>query len=530
MKKRILALLVAMSMMTSLAACGAIDDEKYDEFIPLISTDSDINTDSQTTTDSASGDDSSVPEQTEDPAVTTTANSEEPSSSDTNATDNSSQTNSQSETTTTTTQGENSGSVTTTPASGSSTTTTTTTAKNPTSSATTTTTKKPTSSTTTTTTKKPTSSTTTTTTKKPTSSTTTTTTAHKHSYTSKITKNATCLVAGEKTYTCSCGHSYTEGISATGHSYTSKVVSPTPEAQGYTLYTCSKCSSSYKDDYTAKITLSAPSSISYPSRVVTEAAISWSKVSNADGYILSVSNGSDERSFTVPGTNALTYTVKSLTPGTMYYFKVKSYKTINGTRYESDGTKTGSCATQLADLKITSTASDSTMTAITLKWNKVTGAGGYEIQQYKNSAWTTIKTISSGSTLSHTVSGLNNGTTYKFRIRAFSSNKYSYSLWTEKSISTLPPFSTITSSSSTSNSITLSWASLGVKADGYVVELYKGTSKLKTVTLTGTNTTNCTFNSLSSKTTYKVVVYGYRDVSGVRYQKGQTGTTTLTTK
>ena len=34
------------------------------------------------------------------------------------------------------------------------------------------------------------------------------------------------------------------------HSYTSKVVAPTTEAGGYTLHTCSRCGSSYKDSYT----------------------------------------------------------------------------------------------------------------------------------------------------------------------------------------------------------------------------------------------------------------------------------------
>lgn len=41
--------------------------------------------------------------------------------------------------------------------------------------------------------------------------------AHKHSYTAKVTKAATCGTAGVKTYTCACGDSYTESIPATGN-------------------------------------------------------------------------------------------------------------------------------------------------------------------------------------------------------------------------------------------------------------------------------------------------------------------------
>ena len=42
---------------------------------------------------------------------------------------------------------------------------------------------------------------------------------HTHSYTSSVTKEATCETAGVRTYTCSCGHSYTQAIPATGHNY-----------------------------------------------------------------------------------------------------------------------------------------------------------------------------------------------------------------------------------------------------------------------------------------------------------------------
>lgn len=42
---------------------------------------------------------------------------------------------------------------------------------------------------------------------------------HTHSYTSVVTRQATCTVAGEKTYTCSCGDSYTENLGTVAHDY-----------------------------------------------------------------------------------------------------------------------------------------------------------------------------------------------------------------------------------------------------------------------------------------------------------------------
>lgn len=42
---------------------------------------------------------------------------------------------------------------------------------------------------------------------------------HKHSYVSKVIKNATCTGNGTKTFTCSCGNNYSEVIAALGHSW-----------------------------------------------------------------------------------------------------------------------------------------------------------------------------------------------------------------------------------------------------------------------------------------------------------------------
>lgn len=42
---------------------------------------------------------------------------------------------------------------------------------------------------------------------------------HKHNYVTTITKEPTCTEAGEKTYTCDCGDSYTEVIPVKGHNF-----------------------------------------------------------------------------------------------------------------------------------------------------------------------------------------------------------------------------------------------------------------------------------------------------------------------
>ncbi len=66
-----------------------------------------------------------------------------------------------------------------------------------------------------------------------------------HSYTGKVTTAATCTAAGAKTFTCSCGKSYIESISATGHSYDEGKITtmPTLTNAGVRTYTCKNNSS-----------------------------------------------------------------------------------------------------------------------------------------------------------------------------------------------------------------------------------------------------------------------------------------------
>lgn len=72
---------------------------------------------------------------------------------------------------------------------------------------------------------------------------------HTHSYTSKITQESTCAVPGVKTFTCSCGDSYTESLALVDHVYTSSVTTePTCNAVGVRLFKCTGCSSAYTED------------------------------------------------------------------------------------------------------------------------------------------------------------------------------------------------------------------------------------------------------------------------------------------
>lgn len=65
---------------------------------------------------------------------------------------------------------------------------------------------------------------------------------HEHSYTATVTKDATCTEAGEMTYKCSCGDSYTEVIAMKPHDYESSVTKePTCTETGTETKVCKNC-------------------------------------------------------------------------------------------------------------------------------------------------------------------------------------------------------------------------------------------------------------------------------------------------
>lgn len=71
---------------------------------------------------------------------------------------------------------------------------------------------------------------------------------HEHTFRSEVTKKASCVEKGVMTYTCSCGHSYTEDIPALGHSFREEVVPATAKANGSIATKCSRCQTAASEE------------------------------------------------------------------------------------------------------------------------------------------------------------------------------------------------------------------------------------------------------------------------------------------
>ena len=145
----------------------------------------------------------------------------------------------------------------------------------------------------------------------------------------------------------------------------------------------------------------------------------WSKVSGAAGYELWKYDTSTKKWTCVATTTKNAYKVSKLKTGTTYKFRVRAYTKVGNKKKYGEYSSYLTSTTKPETAKISS--GSSSKSSATLKWKKVTGASGYQIliSSSKNGKYTYKKTVSGGSNLKGTISGLSKGKTYYFKVRAY---------------------------------------------------------------------------------------------------------------
>lgn len=146
----------------------------------------------------------------------------------------------------------------------------------------------------------------------------------------------------------------------------------------------------------------------------TSISLSWSKVKNADKYVVEIYKNGKWTKYgkTLTGTSV---TVKNLSSATTYKFRVRAYDSENGVY--SEYSDTHSAKTRVAAVKSLK-ASSVKSASLKLSWTKLKGAEGY-VAYYStdNKTW---KKISSTTKTSITVKGLKAKKTYYFKVRGYS--------------------------------------------------------------------------------------------------------------
>lgn len=329
----------------------------------------------------------------------------------------------------------------------------------------------------------------------------------------KITKSPTCTKTGIKTFTCGCGVSYTETIAKLGHLYSNACDT-----------TCNRCSAkrtithSYKS-VTTKATLSKngkdENKCSVCGNVSKTTTVYYPKTIKLSKTAYTYNGKVQTPSITVKDSKGNTlkkdtdYTVK-YESGRKAPGKYTVTITFKG-KYEGTKKLTYTIAPKATN-KITATQ---TTTAITLKWNKVTGADGYRVYQYnaKTKKWVKVKDIT-GTSLK--INKLTAGTSYKFRVKAYT--KDDGTIWGASS----EPFETATKCktpsiielTTTKGKASFTWSNVSGESGYQVYYSTKKDSGYKKVASYKANIVKGSKSKLKSGKKYYFKVRAYKKVDG----------------
>ena len=338
---------------------------------------------------------------------------------------------------------------------------------------------------------------------------------HDYSEQWTIDEEADCVNDGSKSHHCTRCKAKKDitSIPATGHKYVETVVEPSYSNRGYTLYECSVCGYSYKDNYEEQLIVPAVTGFASGSQTKSSAVLGWDKVSGSDGYAVELYTGGKwNEVFRTSDSSVTSCTVGSLKADSIYSLRIRAFKdTDDGTVY-SDYTRLA-VKTKLSGVTGLK-AQGVTATAVKLDWARNAGATGYIIEQYKGGKWTQIAVTKNNYTLTFTVKGLAECTPYSFRVKAYKNDggKTNYSDYVTVKASTL--LGTVKNAKVTSTTgtwITLGW-DRNTGATGYVLEQYKG-GRWTEIAVTKNNTTlKFTVKGLRNDTTYSFRIKAYKTV------------------
>ena len=339
--------------------------------------------------------------------------------------------------------------------------------------------------------------------------------AHGHTEVVDKAVEATCtktgLTEGKHCSVCNAVIKAQETVPAKGHKYVDTVVKPTYTAKGYTLHKCSVCGTSYKDTYTAKLTLAKVTGVKLGGRAADALRINWSKNASADGYIVEMYQGNKwVRVAKITSNNTTTFRKAGLKAGTAYKFRVKAYKMSGKTAVYGAYSATVTARTNpsvIKGAKLTGRAAD----ALRINWTKNASADGYIVEMYQGGKWVRVAKITNNSTTTFRKAGLKASTVYKFRVRAYKMSgktalygNYSATVTARTNPSIVKG---VKIGGKAKDALRVNWTK-NSSAQGYIVEMYKGGKWVRVAKITN-GTTTFRKAGLAKNTAYKFRVRAY---------------------
>lgn len=256
-----------------------------------------------------------------------------------------------------------------------------------------------------------------------------------------------------------------------------------------------------------------PSGLSQTAGTTDSITLSWTSVTNADGYrVYCYDTDGNEVASKKVTTNS--YTFENLETGTKYTCRVKAYWT------ESDDSLTYGSKSDAYEVYTTPgqvknlTATSQKVSSISLSWKKLKGATAYQVYQYDESAGKYVKIADEITKTTYKAIDLTAGTSYKFKVRGYNkiNSSKNYGKYSEVlTVYTAPEqVKKVTFVEAGSDYISLSWKKQS-GVSGYRVYQYDTKGNLLKKYDTTKNKYSCT--SVTAGTTYRYQVRSFIEQS-----------------
>ena len=267
---------------------------------------------------------------------------------------------------------------------------------------------------------------------------------------------------------------------------------------------------------TMSVSLAAPGKFTLKATTTpTTATLTWTKSDGADKYVIQRYKAGWKDVTTVDSSKT-SYTIKSLTTGATYKYRVTAVDTDSSLKNKTNsneisvvpaiGKTTGLKGTQY------------NYNTVKLSWTKQEGVSGYVIYQYnsKTKKYKKVKSVSSKYNYAY-IKFLKNGSTYKFKVRAYlKGSKTTYGSYSSAvSVKAAVPTPSV-KTSVTYNTVKLSWSKVK-DADGYRIYKYDSAKKKWVTAVKSTTKTSYNFKDLKTGTTYQYRVKAYQKTSKSTY-------------
>ncbi len=337
---------------------------------------------------------------------------------------------------------------------------------------------------------------------------------HSHSYTGTVTKAPTCTETGVRTYKCSCGASYTQTISATGHTESDWFIdySATVEYSGSKHKECTVCGEVLETAVIPQLKCATPK-LTKVANTVSGVKVTWGAVEGADSYRVYRRAGGVYTWSYIGTTTDTSFTDSKATNNKYWIYTVIAVNEAGYSGFDKVG-KTVKCVTAPKITSVSNTAS-----GLYMKWNAVPGAKEYRVYR-KGLNYKTWMYLGTTKNTWFTDSPIKNANGYYYKYTVIAVNDYYSGFYEDCAFTKRLSNPVLKSAVSSKTGITVKWNSVYGSTGYYVYRKTANSGWTLVGSTKGTNNATYVDKTAKKGVTYTYTVRAYYGKTLSSYNSG----------